>query len=198
MNTSAACSVGAGNVKAAACFVFAGFSFRDRLSVDFAVRQAPRRHMDKAYDHENSEVLVCKLRKTTGSSSGSSRGGGSGGKGGGGGCKDKGQPAEGMMPGDNKNTGGVCLVGEGEASAVEAAGAAPPVDKTDGAGGGGGGSGGGSETPCSERGEQVIAPVAATTTTARTTATDCADGSSLSGVSLSSSSSPPCENIDTR
>ncbi|CAM9901002.1 unnamed protein product [Ectocarpus sp. 4 AP-2014] len=46
--------------------------FRARLSEDFAVRQAPRRHMDKAYDHENSEVLVCKLRRTNSSSSSSS------------------------------------------------------------------------------------------------------------------------------
>lgn len=37
--------------------------FRARLSEDFTVRQAPRRHMDKAYDHENSEVLVCKMRR---------------------------------------------------------------------------------------------------------------------------------------
>lgn len=40
--------------------------FRERLGEDFAVRQAPRRHMDKAYDHENSEVLVCKLRRGNG------------------------------------------------------------------------------------------------------------------------------------
>ncbi|CAN0379623.1 unnamed protein product [Ectocarpus fasciculatus] len=54
--------------------------FRARLSEDFAVRQAPRRHMDKAYDHENSEVLVCKLRRNNNSSS-SANGKGSGGGG---------------------------------------------------------------------------------------------------------------------
>ncbi|CBJ48314.1 conserved unknown protein [Ectocarpus siliculosus] len=54
--------------------------FRARLSEDFAVRQAPRRHMDKAYDHENSEVLVCKLRRTNSSSSSSANGRGSGGE----------------------------------------------------------------------------------------------------------------------
>lgn len=37
--------------------------FRERLARDFTVRQAPRRHMDKAHDHENSEVLLCKLRR---------------------------------------------------------------------------------------------------------------------------------------
>lgn len=37
--------------------------FRERLAEDFTVRQAPRRHMDKDYDHENSEVLLCKLRR---------------------------------------------------------------------------------------------------------------------------------------
>ncbi|CAN0130900.1 unnamed protein product, partial [Ectocarpus sp. 13 AM-2016] len=52
--------------------------FRARLSEDFAVRQAPRRHMDKAYDHENSEVLVCKLRRTNSSGSSSANGRGSG------------------------------------------------------------------------------------------------------------------------
>lgn len=51
--------------------------FRERLAHDFAVRQAPRRHMDKAYDHENSEVLLCKLRRG-GNSSSSSNGEGEG------------------------------------------------------------------------------------------------------------------------
>ncbi|CAB1102005.1 unnamed protein product [Ectocarpus sp. CCAP 1310/34] len=54
--------------------------FRARLSEDFAVRQAPRRHMDKAYDHENSEVLLCKLRRTNSSSSSSANGRGCGGE----------------------------------------------------------------------------------------------------------------------
>lgn len=47
--------------------------FRERLAEDFAVRQAPRRHMDKMYDHENSEVLVCKLRRR-GNGGGSGKG----------------------------------------------------------------------------------------------------------------------------
>lgn len=37
--------------------------FRQRLAQDFTVRQAPRRQMNKDYDHENSEVLLCKLRR---------------------------------------------------------------------------------------------------------------------------------------
>lgn len=44
--------------------------FRERLGRDFVFRQAPRRHMDKAYDHENSEVLLCKLRRSGGDRSG--------------------------------------------------------------------------------------------------------------------------------
>lgn len=51
--------------------------FRARLGEDFAVRQAPRRHMDKVYDHENSEVLLCKLRRAN--NKGKGRGGGRGG-----------------------------------------------------------------------------------------------------------------------
>lgn len=47
--------------------------FRERLGHDFAVRQAPRRHMDKNYDHENSEVLLCKLRRGGNSSSGNGK-----------------------------------------------------------------------------------------------------------------------------
>lgn len=39
--------------------------FRARLGEVFTVRQAPRRHMDAAYDHDMSEVLLCKLRRTT-------------------------------------------------------------------------------------------------------------------------------------
>lgn len=53
--------------------------YRERLSEDFAVRQAPRRHMDKAYDHENSEVLLCKLRRANNKESGRGDGGKSGG-----------------------------------------------------------------------------------------------------------------------
>lgn len=52
--------------------------FRERLGKDFVVRQAPRRHMDKAYDHENSEVLLCKPHR-----SGSNSGGGGDEEGGG-------------------------------------------------------------------------------------------------------------------
>lgn len=40
--------------------------FRSRLGEVFTVRQAPRRHMDAAYDHDMSEVLLCKLRRVTG------------------------------------------------------------------------------------------------------------------------------------
>lgn len=144
--------------------------------------------MDKAYDHENSEVLVCRLRKTTGggSSSSSSNGTSSGGgaKGGGGDCKDQ-QPEE--KNGD-KNNWDVCLVGEGEASA-EAAGAGRIMDSAEDHIA----DGGGAEVPCTGNGKEVTAPAAATT--ARTTAPNDADGLSLVGVSLSSSSSTPCENV---
>lgn len=44
--------------------------FRSRLGEVFTVRQAPRRHMDAAYDHDMSEVLLCKLRRAIGGSKG--------------------------------------------------------------------------------------------------------------------------------
>ncbi|CAM9222964.1 unnamed protein product, partial [Discosporangium mesarthrocarpum] len=37
--------------------------FWERMSEGFTIRQAPRRHMDSRYDHENSEVLICKSRR---------------------------------------------------------------------------------------------------------------------------------------
>ena len=68
--------------------------FRARLSEEFAVRLAPRRHMDKAYDHENSEVLLCKLRKTNTNTTTTTTGGsGAGGGGGGGSCSPAGNGA---------------------------------------------------------------------------------------------------------
>lgn len=37
--------------------------FRERMARDFTVRPVSKRHMNKSYDHENSEVLLCKLRR---------------------------------------------------------------------------------------------------------------------------------------
>ena len=87
--------------------------FRARLGEMFTVKQAPRRHMDAAYDHDMSEVLLCKLRRAAGGGAGTGgalivgeNGGKRRGKGGGrgrgdplareGGVEAQGRPAEGV------------------------------------------------------------------------------------------------------
>lgn len=144
---------------------------RERLSEDFAVRQAPRRHMDKAYDHENSEVLLCKLRRASNKEGG--RGDG----------REKpegkeGKKGEASCAVEGRATGTMSTAGEGD----EAEGCSR--------------SAGGAKTLCSDKGDAVrntrVEPAAAEA------AAEAADGLSLTGVSLSPSllSSAALESVD--
>eukprot|EP00752_Nemacystus_decipiens_P016329 g14604.t1 len=137
--------------------------FRERLSEDFAVRQAPRRHMDKAYDHENSEVLLCKLRRTNNKEGGRVDG------------RDK---SEGI--GGQQKEGASCVAEQGTTGqAVSAAAAGHRAD---------GESGAGAKTPCPDQGDAVSAYVGPAAADAAATAATIAEaGLSLAGVSLSPS-----------
>lgn len=120
--------------------------------------------MDKAYDHENSEVLLCKLRRANNKEGG--RGDG----------RDKSESSEGKKEGDS------CVVKGGAAgTAVSAAGAGDTAE--------GDGSAVGAKTLCSDkRGDAVsisVGPSAAEATAQG--AAIPADGLSLAGVSLSPS-----------
>lgn len=119
--------------------------FRARLSEEFAVRLAPRRHMDKAYDHENSEVLLCKLRKTN-----ITGGSGADGGGGGGSCSPAGNGGTAVAEGTAAGTVGVeveggVLEGGGKERAAEGGGA--DGDAADGSGGSSAGAGAGMSLP---------------------------------------------------
>lgn len=138
---------------------------RERLSEDFAVRQAPRRHMDKAYDHENSEVLLCKLRRANNK------------EGGRGDVRGKSDGSEG------KKEGVSCVVAGGAAGAAVCAAGAGDNEE-------GGGSAVGAKILSSDRGVAVgitSGPGLATTEAAAEEASTAADGLSLAGVSVSPS-----------
>eukprot|EP00903_Cladosiphon_okamuranus_P005605 g5577.t1 len=133
--------------------------FRERLSEDFTVRQAPRRHMDKAYDHENSEVLLCKLRRANKTEGG------------------RGDPKDKSYDGnEGKKEGASCVVTAGAVgTAVSEAGAWDNAE--------GGGSAVGAEKLCSSSSGPGLAPAEAEAEEA----SKAADGLSLAGVSLSPS-----------
>lgn len=116
--------------------------------------------MDKAYDHENSEVLLCKLRRANNKESGR------------GDVRDR---AEG------KKEGAACVVDDEAAeTVVSAAGAGDTAE--------GDGSAVGAKTLCSDKGDTVsICVGAAATEAAAEGAATAADGLSLTEVSLSPS-----------
>ncbi|CAM9636168.1 unnamed protein product [Scytosiphon promiscuus] len=174
--------------------------FRERLSEDFTVRQAPRRHMDKAYDHENSEVLVCKLRRNNGGGSGAERLQSEGGEGGkvaatgsgpapnSGASTEGAHQANGGIKREEGDVGGPS--GGGGASCEKEAGAngAPESGVEDVTGDGFGGDG-----DSSAAGGCVDFPVvrpAAATAAAPAAKAGAADDLSLDAVCLGSSSSP--------
>ena len=151
--------------------------------------------MDKKYDHENSEVLVCKLRKANSSTSnisgGSGVGVGGGGGGGDGGGAGAGNDSRGTVAGERAATdtvdgtaegggqqgsGGGLEIGVGLDSAAAGAKASASVGASAGAGVG-----------VSRPGECPPEESRGKTTGERPNAGNVADGLSLAGVTLAAS-----------